>query len=104
MQRCLGAATQPLVITDYILCETLTLLRYRLGWKTAHVFGTSVLGGDIGVLSNVTRLDREAAWQIFTRYRDKSFSFTDCTSFAHMERLKIDAAVALDHDFRGYGL
>ncbi|MDN5870909.1 MAG: hypothetical protein L0H73_09365 [Nitrococcus sp.] len=25
VQTCLGAATQPLVITDYILCEALTL-------------------------------------------------------------------------------
>ena len=43
-------------------------------------------------------------WSIFTRFRDKSFSFTDCTSFAVMERSKLDCAAAIDDGFRAYGV
>jgi predicted nucleic acid-binding protein len=34
----------------------------------------------------------------------KSFSYTDGTSFAVIERLKIGTALAVDRDFREYGL
>lgn len=52
----------------------------------------------------VSPRDEDTAWSIFERYRDKTFSFTDCTSFALMERLRLDTALALDSDFRSYGL
>jgi uncharacterized protein len=48
--------------------------------------------------------DEDAAWAIFVRYRDHAFSFTDCTSFALMRRLRLDTAVAVDSDFRSFGL
>jgi len=43
------------------------------------------------------------AWGLFQRYRDKAFSFTDCTTFALMTRLRIAAAFAFDIHFRQYG-
>ena len=42
-------------------------------------------------------------WVLFQRYRDKAFSFTDCTTFALMTRLRIAAAFAFDIHFRQYG-
>jgi predicted nucleic acid-binding protein len=33
-----------------------------------------------------------------------AFSFTDCTSFALMKRLRESTAVALDRDFRSFGV
>jgi len=36
------------------------------------------------------------------KYRDKGFSFTDCTSFAVMERFGITEAFALDEHFDQY--
>jgi predicted nucleic acid-binding protein len=41
--------------------------------------------------------------QFFQRYRDKEFSFTDRTSFALMERMRITTAFAFDIHFRQYG-
>jgi len=35
--------------------------------------------------------------------RSKEFSFTDCTSFALMERMRITTAFAFDIHFRQYG-
>jgi uncharacterized protein len=93
-----------LVTTNFIFDETVTLLRYRLGFVAAKSFGDHLLRAGIATLLPVIRRDETRAWEIFTRYRDKSFSFTDCTSFAVMQRLKIDSAVAMDDDFRAFGM
>jgi predicted nucleic acid-binding protein len=37
------------------------------------------------------------------RFDDKRLSFTDCTSFEVMTRLKLEAAFSFDHDFRDCG-
>jgi predicted nucleic acid-binding protein len=36
---------------------------------------------------------------LFFRYRDKDFSFTDCTSFIVMRELKLREALTTDHHF-----
>ena len=40
---------------------------------------------------------------IFCRYKDKEFSFADCTSFALMEKFGIKNAFAFDEDFEKMG-
>lgn len=47
--------------------------------------------------------DKERAWELFRRYDDKVLSFTDCTSLAVMDRLELDTAFTLDHDFEALG-
>ena len=93
-----------LVTTNFVFDESVTLIRYRLGFAAAKSFGDHLLSAGIASLLPVGQRDEARAWEIFTRYRDKSFSFTDCTSFAMMQRLKIDSAVAIDDDFRAFGL
>ena len=41
----------------------------------------------------------DKARAIFFRYRDKDFSFTDCTSFAVMRELKIHEVLTTDRHF-----
>ncbi len=96
--------TLPLVTTNFVFDESVTLIRYRLGFAAAKSFGNHLLRAGAASLLPVSRRDETRAWEIFTRYRDKSFSYTDCTSFAMMQRLKIDSAVAIDDDFRAFGL
>jgi len=43
------------------------------------------------------------AWQLFQRYRDKRYSFTDCVSFAVMKRLKLKTALTFDKHFTQAG-
>jgi predicted nucleic acid-binding protein len=52
----------------------------------------------------VTANDERKAREIIERYQDKSFSYTDATSFALMERLGLKNAFAFDSHFRQYGL
>ena len=94
---------RPLITTDYIFDEALTLIRTSLGHKEAVKFAESLLASRLAQLISVTEKDKERAWAIFQRYDDKVLSFTDCTSFAVMERLKIDTAFTVDHDFKAVG-
>ncbi len=52
---------------------------------------------------HVTESIEENAWQIFKRYSDKTFSFTDCTSFVIMQQLGITDVFTNDHNFEQMG-
>ena len=101
---CLGQHGGRLATSNFVFDETVTLLRYRLGHRSARACGEALLAGGIAPVFRVTPADEARAWEIFARYRDKGFSFTDCTSFALMKRLGIASAVALDEDFRAFGI
>jgi hypothetical protein len=47
--------------------------------------------------------DENLAWEIAKSYKDKTFSFTDCTSFSICERLGIKDVFAFDEHFKQYG-
>lgn len=102
--QCLGQWSGRLVTSNFVMDESVTLIRYRLGHVAAQTFGETLLAGVAARMVAITRRDERRAWQIFSRYRDKAFSYTDCTSFAAMERLHVKAAVAIDEDFRAFGV
>jgi len=54
------------------------------------------------VYYRITADDENYAWKIAKSYRDKTFSFTDCTSFSICERLEIKNVFAFDDYFRQY--
>jgi predicted nucleic acid-binding protein len=99
VQKVLAAPTR-LITTDYVLDETLTLLKARGHAERALRFGPRVLDGRAAQLEYVSPKDVEQAWVVFTTYRDKDWSFTDCTSFIVMKRLGLVEAIALDQHFR----
>ena len=94
---------RPLVTSNYIFDEILTLLKAKLGFAVAVNFGQKLWNQEISALVRITEDDEERAWRIFRQYDDKGFSFTDCTSFALMERLDINTVFAFDDDFIQYG-
>jgi hypothetical protein len=87
------------VTTNFVFDETLTLLRRRLGWSVACEFGRGLRGSRLASIVYVTVEDEDAAWILFRKFRDKEFSYTDCTSFAVMERLKLRTAFVFDRHF-----
>jgi uncharacterized protein len=95
--------SHPLVTTDYIIDELLTVLRMRNEFQRALELGVPLLKGDLCDLEWVTEADVRSAWQVFSAYRDKQWSFTDCVSRAVMERLAITTAFAFDEHFRQFG-
>lgn len=94
---------RPLITTDYVLDETLTLLRARGEGQRAIALGGSLFGGQMAEVHLVSSDEIDAAWQIFRRFRDKEWSFTDCTSKVVIEELSCAVAVAFDDHFRQFG-
>jgi len=93
-----------LVTSNYVFGETITLARYRLGWSVAHQFGSALRERRVARLERVTTQDETAAWSIFERQQETHYSFTDCTSFALVRRLALPICLAIDPDFRAFGL
>jgi len=44
-----------------------------------------------------------AAWQVFLKFDDKQWSFTDYTSKVIIEKLHLSAAFSFDHHFKQFG-
>lgn len=61
--------------TDYVLDETLTLLRVRVGHKPAVEFGQVILASKVVKTVSITRELWQKAWEMFKRCDDKEFSF-----------------------------
>lgn len=95
----LAANSLPLITTNFVFSETVTLIRYRLGHDTAARFGEKLKESGFVRMVAVAAADEERAWDTFARYCDQDFSFVDCTSFAVMERMKLASAFAFDRHF-----
>lgn len=94
---------EPLITTDYIADETLTLLRARKENRRALAFGSQVIDGGVAKIITIAEHDFARAWETFQRFSDKNWSFTDCTSMVVMGRLGIQRAFSFDDHFRQFG-
>lgn len=92
-----------LITSDYVIDETLTLLRFRLGLSAAEEWCHDIAGSRRVVRELIHEERAERARHFFFRHRDKDFSFTDCTSFALMRELRIREALTTDKHFRQAG-
>lgn len=99
----LGQLSRPLLTTDFIVDETITLVRYKLGHELAAKIGKKLWGEEIAKLLFIDRGIEQRAWELFLRYKEHKFSFTDCTSFVVMEQLGLHEAFAFDSDLEAYG-
>ena len=96
----LAANAVPLITTNAVFSETVTLIRYRIAHEAARIFGQKLRESIFVRIVAVTPADEERAWEIFTKYRDQDFSFVDCTSFAVMQRMNLTDAFAIDRQFK----
>lgn len=92
-----------LVTSNLILVEAFNLLSRTIDSKATINFGDAIKTNVFLIIEPITPIDWERGWNILGKYDDKDFSFTDCTSFALMERLKIKSAFSFDVHFRQYG-
>lgn len=99
----LGKSPGRLITSNFILDETVTLCLYRLGHSVADRVGRVLLDSARVDLLRITPQDENAAWELFCKRADQTYSFTDCTSFVIMRRLGITTAAALDDDFAREG-
>lgn len=99
----LQANTEPLLTTDYIVDEILTLLQMRGHPARARALGDGFFGGNHAAVFYLAEANIHAAWQLFRQFDDKQWSFTDCTSKVVIESLGVTEAFAFDHHFQQFG-
>ena len=95
----LGVSNDTLLSTDYVIDESLTLLRSRGQAERAIELGRDVLVSQSVVVHRLTDEDFRRSWETFYRFDDKLWSFTDCSSKVVMEQLGITKAFAFDEHF-----
>jgi predicted nucleic acid-binding protein len=96
-------AGQTLITTDFVVDETLTLIRMRIGMVAAEKWWHQI---DRSSRVRWERIDSERfekARHLFFQYRDKDFSFTDCTSSVTMHELRLTHALTTDGHFLQMG-
>jgi len=71
----------PLLTTDYVIDETLTLLRVRGERKRALALGARFFHYDLAEIHKVTTADLTLAWQTFEQFDDKNWSFANSEVF-----------------------
>ncbi len=91
------------VTTNFILDETYTGLRMKVGHYAAVDFGEKIRKSkstnDVYIDKNI----EEQTWELFKKYSDKEFSYTDCTSFVILNQFRINEVFTNDHHFAQIG-
>jgi predicted nucleic acid-binding protein len=88
-----------LVLTDYIVDEACTLAKVRAGSDAALRLLEIVERSRAIEMLWIGIEHFEAAKAFFRRHADHGYSFTDCTSFVVMDKLRIRDALTSDHHF-----
>ncbi len=92
-----------LVTTTYIFDEVVTLLNSRKLHTKAVEVGTLLLESPDISLVDIDKTLFMEGWHDFQKYKDKSFSLTDCLSFVVMREKNIINALTLDIHFQQVG-
>lgn len=91
------------VVTDYVLDETYTGLLTRVSFQATMQFDKLLRTGSWKIESITTERFAKAQ-EVFRRYnKDKTWSFTDCTSWVVMKELKIKKVFTFDKNFEEMG-
>ena len=97
--RDLSKSSPRLVTSSYVFVEVVTLLNNRRLHSKAVELGNSLLSSR---LFSIVHVDEELSyegWNYFQKYKDKSYSLTDCVSFVLMKKLGIVEALTFDKHF-----
>ena len=96
-----------LVTSNYILDELYTLLLMNIGYTKALDFKQKLDHLSSEIVLDIAWIDEDMAnqaWDAFQRYNvDKTWSFTDCTSFIVMKNTGLTEVFAFDHHFEQMG-
>jgi predicted nucleic acid-binding protein len=96
------------VTTDYVLDETLTLLRRRgLSDKQMHVFREGIEAAQRGGSLRLVMMSESVfsrTWDIFDKYEKLGVSFTDCHLALVTREVEADGVFTYDRHFTVLGL
>lgn len=93
-----------LVVTDYVIDESVTLAKARGGALVADRV-LALIERSQGIRIEWIGPDRFAATRAFFRkHADHAYSFTDCSSFVVMQELRLNRALTTDRHFAEAGM
>jgi len=96
------------VTTDYIIAETINLLRSRTDFKQTAIFIDAILDTVKKGRAILERIDEKRwtkAWELSKKYNDKTnISFFDFTSFVVMKDIRISEVLTNDKHFEDVGM
>lgn len=93
-----------LYTSDYILDETITLTMVRANHAQSVLAGKALLESAIVKIIPVAPDYLQASWELYQKYKDKHFSFTDITTLAIVKNLSIKKLFSYDHEFEKVGM
>lgn len=85
--------------SSFVVDETLTLLGRRAGHGFAAARARELYASEALTILRPEEADERAAVDLFERFADQRVSFTDCVSFALMNRYRIERAFTFDRHF-----
>lgn len=89
--------------SDYVVDETLTLIKKRGNSADAIVAGEALMESKVVNIINIDADLFNKAWLNFQRYCDKDLSFTDASTVTVMNNLKIMNLFAFDNSLISLG-
>lgn len=91
-------------LSDAVITETYSLLRYRLGYHVAHQFLIHVLKDEQFTIVDVTSEIRNGTLSLLEKFNDHKISYCDALSVAAMKLNKIDYIFSFDYHFEMMGM
>ncbi|MBK8870472.1 MAG: PIN domain-containing protein [Elusimicrobia bacterium] len=88
-----------LYTSDYVVDETITTILMRGDHKQSVVAGDVLFTSRLIKTISVGPATLSKAWELYKKFKDKKFSFTDVTSFVIMKDLNLRRAFSFDRDF-----
>ena len=88
----------PWIILDTVFSETVTWVRIKI--SIPHSIQIGQLLRQEHRYIQLSPEDDNATWDIFQRYQDKQWSYTDCSILAMSQRLRVSEVFAFDEHIR----
>jgi predicted nucleic acid-binding protein len=95
---------QPLLISNHVFDETMTLVKLRLGMPAALQLGLRLRSSQLIEWVIFSPELESATWRTFAQYKDKDWSYTDCACLVLARQRGLVQAFSFDHHFVQMGL
>lgn len=103
IEQCLKEKKYPLVTTNLVFAESLSLITKRLGKKVGIKTGELLQDSQFLSLLHLDEKILQEGWALYKKYMDKDFDFIDATSFVFCQKNGIKEAITLDQHFAQMG-
>jgi uncharacterized protein len=87
------------ILSDAVFAETMTLLKARVGGAIAVRVGRELRGNPAYTWIALGPDGEAETWNVFQRYEDREWSFTDCALFVLARKLGVHAVFGFDRHF-----